>query len=231
MSRRLASQICSLVDNKAMSIPQTELDSHTINICVFGKDYIVISESKRTVGVRAFTSAAGGLTKVPIADALVTYDYKRTNQVYLLVVRNVLYIEQVENNIILPFILQEAGLEVNNIPKIHSGRDGATPDDHKIQELKSSFFIPLYLDGIFSVWDLEDCVVVLVTPKNISCNPYDKTFIDNEALLADTKGNLLPSEYIHCEMIVKDDYISNSMIFIKARIRHIHKFGRTCHFT
>ena len=103
VSEQLVSRIFLLVDDGAMSVAQSELDSHA-NMCVFGKHCIVISESKRTVDVSAFTSAAGGLTKVPIVDALVAYNCKRTNQVYLLVARNVLYVEQMENNLIPPFI-------------------------------------------------------------------------------------------------------------------------------
>ena len=50
VSKLLATQISSLVDQKAMTVAQTELDSHA-NMCVFGKHCIVISESKRTVDV------------------------------------------------------------------------------------------------------------------------------------------------------------------------------------
>ena len=84
-----------------------------------------------------------------------------------------------ENNLIPPFILQEDGLEVNNVPTIHCTRDEATPDDHTIQELESGLFIPLNLDSIFSVFhtlkpleeDLEDGVVVIFTPEGITWVP------------------------------------------------------------
>ena len=45
-------------------------------------------------------------------------------------------------------------------------------------------------------------------------NPYDKNCADYEASLMDTKGNLLPSEYIHREMIVKDDYVSIEAVYL-----------------
>ena len=50
---------------------------------------------------------------------MLAYDCKRTNQVYLLVLRNVLYIESMDDNLIPPFILREAGLIVNERAKIH----------------------------------------------------------------------------------------------------------------
>ena len=83
-----------------------------------------------------------------------------------------------------------------------------------IQELESGLFVPLYLDDIFSVFhtrkpleeDLEDGVVVLVTPKGITWNPYNETFADNEALMTNAKRDLLPSEYICHELMVDDDH-------------------------
>ena len=58
----------------------TELDSHA-NMCVLGKQCQVLSESGRSVDVGAFTESVGGLNQVPIVDAMLAYDCKRTNQV------------------------------------------------------------------------------------------------------------------------------------------------------
>ena len=65
-----------------------ELDSHA-NMCVLGKQCYVLSKSGKSVDVGAFTESAGGLNQVPIVDAMLAYDCKRINQVYLLVLRNV----------------------------------------------------------------------------------------------------------------------------------------------
>ena len=56
--------------------------------------------SKQTVNVGAFSKSAGGLNNVPIVDTMLAYDCERTNQVYLLVLRNVLYIESMDDNLI-----------------------------------------------------------------------------------------------------------------------------------
>ena len=84
----------------------TELDSHA-NMCVLGKHCYLLSElsTARTVQVAAFSDSAGGLNNVPIVDAMIAYDCRRTNQVYLLVLRNALYIEDMDDNLIPPFIL------------------------------------------------------------------------------------------------------------------------------
>ena len=122
-----------------MESSQTELDSHA-NMCVFGRNSMIISESNRSVDVNAFAEEAGGILKVPIADVMVAYDCKITHQVYLLIARNALYVESMENNLVHPFILREAGLQLKDVPKIHC--DGPTDDDHTIQDLETGMFIP-----------------------------------------------------------------------------------------
>ena len=83
------------------------------------------------------------------------YNCKCTSQVYLLATSNVLYVEHMENNLIPQFILQEVGLEVNGVPKIHCTRDGKPPHDHTIQDVESSLFILLYIYDIFSVFHTQ----------------------------------------------------------------------------
>ena len=90
LSYELARRICASVDKISNCGGQTELDSYA-NMCVFGKHSMIISESMRTVDVSTFAAEAGHLNKVPIIDAMVAYDCKRTNQVYLLVARNVFF--------------------------------------------------------------------------------------------------------------------------------------------
>ena len=69
----------------------------------------------------------------PIADVIVAYDCKRSNQTYLLVARNVLYIDDMEDNLIPPFIMRQAGLTVSEIAKIHCDPDELTDDDCTIR--------------------------------------------------------------------------------------------------
>ena len=119
-------------------------------MCVLGKQCQILSKSGRSVDVGAFTESAGGLNQVPIVDAMLAYDCKRTNQVYLLVLRNVLYIESMDNNLIPPFILREAGCIVNERAKINCKPGTATEEDHTIQEKETGLFITMNLRNIFS---------------------------------------------------------------------------------
>ena len=74
----LAERICASVNTTSKCGGQTELDSHA-NMCVFGKHCMTISESMKTVDVSTFADEVGQLNKVPIIDAMVAYDCKRTH--------------------------------------------------------------------------------------------------------------------------------------------------------
>ena len=102
---RLRAKIASMIRNRT-GRGRTELDSHA-NMMVFGNNCEVISLSGKTVEVGAFSESAGGLSDVPIADVIVAYDCERSNQTYLLVARNVLYIDDMEDNLIPPFIMRQ----------------------------------------------------------------------------------------------------------------------------
>jgi hypothetical protein len=96
---------------------QTDLDSHA-NMIVVGKHCYIISYSGKYIDVNAFSDAVGGLSQVPIVDAAIAYDCPCTHKSWLLIVRNVLYVESMDRNLIPPFILREGGLIVNDKPKI-----------------------------------------------------------------------------------------------------------------
>ena len=98
---------------------RSELDSHA-NMVVLGKDCWIISCSNRSVDVSAFANDVGSLKSVPIVDALIAYDCKRTFKSYLLMVRNAPYIKSVSHNLIPKFIMLQAGLIVNDVCKVHS---------------------------------------------------------------------------------------------------------------
>ena len=67
---------------------------------------------------------------------------------YPLIVTNALYVQSMTHNIISLFIMREAGLEVQEIPKIHVKEP--TVEEHSIYFLDESLRIPLSLNGISS---------------------------------------------------------------------------------
>ena len=97
---------------------------------VLGRHCFIISRSGKVIDVSTFAEAAGGLSQVPIVDAAIAYDCPRSEKTYILIVRNALYVESMEENLVPPFILREAGLIVNECPKQHCPIGEATEDDH-----------------------------------------------------------------------------------------------------
>ena len=61
----------------------------------------------------------------------------------MLVLRNILYIESMDDNLILPFILREAGLTVHERAKINCEQGTVTVEDHTIKEFKTGLFITM----------------------------------------------------------------------------------------
>ena len=122
-----------------------ELDSHA-NMPVVGKGAHV-EYTGRTADVNAF-SPKYDTAQLPIVDAIIQYDCPHTGQSYLLVIRNALYVPEMMNHLIPPFIMREAGINVHDTPKIHLDDPGIS--DHSIEFPETNLRIPLSLNGMFS---------------------------------------------------------------------------------
>ena len=82
--------------------------------------------------MRPFSSEYSKLEEVPIVDAVVAYDFPHTLDKFILVARNGLFVHSIMNNLIPPFVMREAGLKLNDIPKIHTERQNLTNESHCI---------------------------------------------------------------------------------------------------
>ena len=82
---------------------------------------------KERAAVSGFVDDVGTLPS-PIVDAVIAYNCLHNNKTVLLVLRNALYIESMEHHLLPPFILHEAGLQVNKTPKIQCS--GIDLNDH-----------------------------------------------------------------------------------------------------
>ena len=81
-------------------------------------------------------------------DADVAYDDSYLMKTYLLVICNAPQVSSMEHNMILSFLLREAGLHVDEQPKRQN--PDTTVDTHAIFDPKSKIQIHLRLGGIFS---------------------------------------------------------------------------------
>ena len=72
------------------------MDSHAYSPVV-GKNAFIISTQDKKITVNGFTDALGSKT-VPVVDAAVAYDCEFTGRVYILIIRNALYFEEMNVN-------------------------------------------------------------------------------------------------------------------------------------
>ena len=88
---------------------------------------------------------------------------------YILTVRNALHVLSMNHNFIPSFVMSEAGLIVNDVPRIHTTPEELTNKTHCIvasEKVNGAYLkIPLMLDGIFSFFqtrkltddEVQDC--------------------------------------------------------------------------
>ena len=70
------------------------------------------------INVAPFTPDYKPMT-VPLVDVTLQYDNPYEGKAYILVMLNVLLVPVMENNVIAKFMLQEAGITINETPMIH----------------------------------------------------------------------------------------------------------------
>ena len=90
---------------------------------VVGKHITIIARTGKSCEVQAFSSECDTLREIAIVNEAVGYDCTETGKAWVLILKNALYVPTMERNLIPPFIIREAGLQVNNVPRIHCGED------------------------------------------------------------------------------------------------------------
>ena len=177
---------------------RSDLDSHANMVCL-GKGATIIRRTGLTINVSAFASDVGKLKGVPLVDAVIVYQ-DGTGNVYLLVVCNALYVPSMDHHLIPPFLMREAGLEVNELPKIQS--PDPTEETHSIFHRGTGLRIPLQLHGIFSCFSSramsqEEMVnwrtypIINATPGGPTWDPYNPVYAEEEAGFTDSEGNFI----------------------------------------
>jgi hypothetical protein len=142
--------------------------------------------------VNPFTPDYDALKEVPIVDAAIMYECPYSGKEYILLLRNALHVPSMDNNLIPPFVMREAGLIVNDVPKIHLREP--TVDDHAILFDDCDLKIPLALWGIFSYFptrapttaQLEACDDVYLLTPNGNWNPHSDAYSRNEENMLET---------------------------------------------
>ena len=111
-------------------VTATELDSHA-NSPVVGRFCRILEKTGRKATVSGFTSDLGKPITVPVDNAAVAYDCEFTGRTYVMTICNSLYFENKEVNLIPPFMMCLAGIEVDECPKAPNDNNHSMyfPDD------------------------------------------------------------------------------------------------------
>ena len=192
---RLAPLISSIDgDEPANGLTRTELDSHA-NMVVVGKHSTIFDDTGKTCTVNAFSESAGKLDNVPFVDAVIAYDCPYQCKTFLLLMRNVLFIPELEINLLPPFIVREAGIHIDECPK--SQISNPTVDNHSICLPSNDLRILFKLMNTFSYFDsrkptedeLASCDKIFIPPDSPAWNPCSTHFSLNENVMLDADGN------------------------------------------
>lgn len=194
-----------MIDDKDQS--RTELDSHA-NMPVIGRNAYILAETGKSVEVNPYTPDYQAMT-IPLVDAALRYDNPYDGKSYILVLRNALHVPSMKHNLIPPFMLREAGVRVNEVPKIQV--QDPSEDDHSICFPESGFRIPLSLWGVFSYFPtskpskddlVEPTDVYLLTPTQ--WNPHSDSYARNEASMLDWEGNMTMKKDREARVVIDD---------------------------
>ena len=201
---------------------RTELDSHA-NMPVVGCHAYILSDTGRIADVNAFSPDYATM-ELPIVDAAIQYDCPYSGISYILVIRNALYVPSMVNNLLPPFMLREAGIQICDTPKIQM--DAPTEEHHSIYFDETNFRIPLMLNGVFSYFpsskptvtslnEIEE--VYLLTPS--IWNPNSDAYAANEASMLDWEGNMIEKK--HRTQILLSDIQEDAIMAASLQISSI----------
>ena len=83
---------------------------------VVGKHAAIISDAGRRAEVSPFTPDYESLSKVPIVGATIRYYCPHSGETYLLIVMNALRVPVMYHNLMPPFVMREAWVDVKCVP-------------------------------------------------------------------------------------------------------------------
>ena len=95
---------------------RTELDSHT-NMPVIGRNAYILSKIGGTVDVAPFTTDYKPIS-VELVDAALKYECPYSGKVKVLIIRRELHVPSMTHNLLPPFMLREAGIQIIEVPNV-----------------------------------------------------------------------------------------------------------------
>ena len=106
---------------------------------------MIIRTHDRKVRVNGFTPALRSKT-VDVVDVAVAYECEFAGEVLIMVIRNGLKLKKMKHNLLSPFIMRLAGLEVNEQPKFMTRNP--TTKQHSVYFKENDIRLSLAIKGI-----------------------------------------------------------------------------------
>ena len=179
----------------------------------------ILSTIGETVDVAPFTPDYKPISE-ELVDAALKYECPYSGEINILIIRRGLHVPSLTHNLLPPFMLREAGITINEVPKIHVS--SPTEEHHAVIFQETNFRIPLSLHGTFSyfptskpsVKELEEPEDVYVLMPTI-WNPHSDTYVINEESMLDWEGNMRTErdheKRVVLEVIPSDDTMISSL--------------------
>ena len=154
---------------------------------------------------------------VELVDAALKYECPYSGEIKILMIKRGLYLPSMTQNLLPPFMLREAGITINEVPKIHV--DSPTEEHHAITFQETNFQIPLSLHGTFSyfptskpsIQELEEPEDVYVLTPTI-WNPHSDAYVINEESMLDCEGNMRHKKDHEKRVVLEDIPSDDTMI-------------------
>ena len=197
----------SEITQNANKLSRTELDSHA-NMPVIGKNAYILSKIGETVDVAPFTPDYKPIS-AELVDAALKYECPHSGEVKILIIRRGLYVPSMTHNLLPPLMLREAGIHINEVPKIHVT---SPTEEH-------NFRIPLSLHGTFSYFptskpntqELEEPEDVYILTPTI-WNPHSDAYVINKESMLDWVGNMKHEKDQEKRVVLEDIPSDDTMI-------------------
>ena len=187
----------SIKDAEQDEVSRTEFDSHA-NMPLVGCEAYIIADTGKKATVYPY-SPDYSPKELSIVDAGLLYECPYSGKSYILIVRNAISVPSMVHNLVPPFIIREAGVQVKEVPKFQC--EDPDVNDHAVVFDESGFRIPLALRGIFSFFPtsrpstddmLSNDNVYLITPSH--WNPHSEAYAQIEESFLDCNGELVSQD-------------------------------------
>ena len=110
-----------------------------------GYEALIIRTHDGKVIVNGFTPVLGSKT-VDVVDTSIVYEYEFTGKVLIMIIRHGFHLKEMKQNLLSPFIMRLAGLEVNEQPKFMTRNP--TTKHHFVNLNENDIRIPFVIRGI-----------------------------------------------------------------------------------